>query len=261
MTISSVGVELESPRSLPLKEKFTEMLRTLTTTYENAPRQYDAFLDSFGTHYFERALFGGYIYQKAIIENSYLYASTEQAIQANLNANYMRLLKGSLAVDLNLSSINQEFTSKTRVHQIYFGGHYDQINATENANNAEWRKAVIQNPWLVGGRLIPIESLIANATLQREVKKAVMVRLTRAAIEDLRKSVLLGRISLPAKHMSLLHRIEKFFEYEEYRDNSKDGADTVELFNGNIGNLFAKVEEIRGKSGSIHFWLTMYCKN
>lgn len=226
------------------------MLATLPATYEEAPRMYDAFLDTFGTHFYQSGKFGGYLNQKTFISNSYLYASTEHSLQANLKANYLRLVKGSIGVDVNATSISNAFMMNTEIHHRYYGGHRGPRSAPETVNLHEWERAVLQDPWLVGGQLVPIESLIQNETLQREVKKAVLVKLTRATLGDIRESLHLGRITLPAEELSLLHEIEEYFKYEEYLDNAKESAFEVAMFNGNIEKLFTTVKAIRGK-GSI----------
>lgn len=225
------------------------MINSLPAKYEEAPRKFDNLLDTFGTHFFQRAKFGGYLCKRTMIENSVLYASTEHAIQADLEAGFMKLVTGSLGVGANRTSLSKEFNLRKVKDFYYYGGRYDLSWAKESGNLQEWQRSVSKNPWLNGGQLVPIETLIQNATLQREVQKAVMVKLTRAALQDLRESLHLGGITLPLEEMNLIQEITQYFQYEEYLDSPNEGANEVAEFNGNFGLLFGQVEKIRGKEG------------
>lgn len=231
-------MEFESSQILQLSRKFRDALQGLPEKYETAPGKYAHLLDTFGTHYFAKGNFGGVLYRKTIIENNYLYEMSKKEIVTMVEARY-RKVAGSVNVDSNHQTTSAEFEDKTRSTFRYFGGHFDTSKENDTSYVHQWKTEVIGDPWLFGGQLEPIESLIQSETLQREVAKAVRVKRIRAAVEDLRRSVSLGSSRLSADELNVFSSTEKYL---------KNSLGNLTQKEGKLVSLFEKLEEIQGKA-------------
>lgn len=224
-------------------DNFRKYLDEFPLRYEDNPELYQKFIDSFGTHYFESAKFGGYLYQKTIIENSYLYKSNMKDISVNVKAKLSTFfVTASVGVDVqkSSSSVNEEFSSNSESHFSHFGGKVDLTNFQEEGAFAKWVDSVYKDPWLFAGKLEPIENLIANLTLRSQVKKAISVYRAKAFLADFRNTIYLGQVKLPGEDLKYLATIE------QYLYNPKAGQYDLDKIGKDISDLFERVQEIRG---------------
>lgn len=237
-------MDFESPKSLQLNSKFTEMLDSLPVQYETAPEKYDAFLETFGTHYFGSAKYGGILYQKTIIENNFIYAKTERNITNSMKLSFFGKIAASRETDVDYKEITEEFKENTEINFYYYGGNIDLSKIKDPTYLHDWQAAVIHDPWLFGGQLMPIETLVQNETLQGEVKKASSVKRARAFLKDFRETLLVGRITLSEEQLQRLATIDNYLTHPK---DQKEGLSELSQMEGEIEDLFEKVEEIRGK--------------
>ena len=176
---------------------------------------FDEFLDTFGTHYFESGLFGGYLLQETLIDDNYRYTTSDQDIDANLNAGYLAMVKGQIDVNHAISRQSTSFQQATHTSSHYYGGRPGALlepNFSDQQFN-QWSATVLEDPWLFGGQLKPIESLITDEHLREQVKQAIFVRRSSAYLTDMKQSLtLISRSTFVSDRVNLnqqLHHIEE----------------------------------------------------
>ena len=75
-------------QNVTLSDKFRAALDALPAKYADNATAYDAFVTRFGTHYFEMAKFGGFMYQQTTIDNEFVKSSDEREITLNMKASF-----------------------------------------------------------------------------------------------------------------------------------------------------------------------------
>ena len=85
---SAFQVFFKPAEKLRLSEHFRELLDKLPAKYSDNKPAYDSFVAKFGTHYFEMANFGGFMYQRTVIDNQFTESTSEKEIGLNLKASF-----------------------------------------------------------------------------------------------------------------------------------------------------------------------------
>mgnify|MGYP000064723936 CR=1 FL=1 len=84
------------------------------------------FISLFGTHYYQIGKFGGYLYQKSVIDNSYLEGTRKEEISANLKLSFDSFfklgLKANAEIELVTEDSKKRFSSNTQRHYYNYGG-------------------------------------------------------------------------------------------------------------------------------------------
>jgi len=229
---------------MKLSNTFLDMLLDLPDAYEDDSIKYDEFINTFGTHYFGSAKFGGYLYQKTIITNSYLFQTSEKDVKVNVKTKFDTFFvsgSASVNVEKNSKSVDENFDQNSETHFHYFGGKTNIMNQTNNEHVRQWLDTVNKDPWLVGGQLTPIEEIITNEKIKSQVKKAISIKRARAFMVDFKDTLKLGKIVLPEKDLKLIADIDAYLKNPKFKLQDPDEIGQ------SIENLFDKVEEIRGK--------------
>ncbi len=242
---------------MKLSEDFLEYVdNRLPAAYEDDPAAYDGFIASFGTHYFETGHFGGFLYQKTAIESEYLSSTDEQEISVNLEASFKSKLGIKGGFEKGKEDVRESLKAKSRSTFYYYGGRTDLSDTAggdkddEDSSNKnrvdflkEWQPTLLKDPWLLSGKLKPIELLVRNGTIRPQVAKAVAVRRARAHLDDLKRSVRLGGVRLSADDRKELETIERLLK-------SPKAVSTEQLlrYGGEgVEALLERVQKIRGK--------------
>lgn len=190
--VSAVQMDFRPYFNMKPNENFVSFVtKVLPAKYEEGADKYAEFLDTFGTHYFESGVFGGYLLQQTSIEDSYAYQTTDKDISATLQAGYLAMVSGKVAVDQSTSVKKDNFNEFTRTSHYYYGGQTNLVGKFNAEQFAQWSASVPKDPWLFGGRLKPIENLITDETVKAQVKTAVYVKKTRAYLEELKQTLML----------------------------------------------------------------------
>lgn len=234
-------MDFEAPKKLKLNSQFIDMLERLPATYEAAPEKYEQFLDTFGTHFFESAKFGGYLCLNMDIANNYFYATAKGEIHSNMQLNLLAIAGGYMNSSANASLISEKFKNNTRKRFYRYGGGFNTGEVENHENMRNWHNTVLHDPWLFGGKLSPIESLITNETLQQEMKKAVSFKRARVFVNDLKATLHLGGFTLQPKEQQRLQAIEA------YLANPMAGQGNMAKMGKDVYDMFTEVQDIRGK--------------
>lgn len=217
------------------------MLSTLPVTYETEPAPYDELVEEFGTHYFVNARFGGSIFFKSFIDNTYLYSSSESSLRAQLEAKFV-FLTGKLTGLANSTMVNEKFQTAAQVDFQVYGGQYIPGQSSNVSHRGRWQKSAIKSPWLVGGKLQSIERLIANESVRQEVKKAIAWKLLRAYAEDLKATLKLSHVRLPEHQQQ---------QWKDIQENLKKAKSTskgdVNQMKDQLSEMFLTHQEMMGK--------------
>lgn len=164
-----------------------------STKYEDSQEQYKEFLDTFGTHYFEMGMFGGYLLQRTEIDSKYMYEANEKDINVNLEAGFMEMVSGKFDINKQYLDSKAKFDVSTSTSDYYYGGQTDLAVVLNKEQFAKWWESVPSDPWLFGGRVKPIEYLIESENVKKEMKKAVYVKLANAYLQEAKDSLKLTR--------------------------------------------------------------------
>ncbi|KAJ6217410.1 hypothetical protein RDWZM_008567 [Blomia tropicalis] len=184
--------------SLTPNDNFNQFVTNqLTGKYNDMPEKYQEFLDTFGTHYFESGIFGGYLLQQTVINDNYRYTTRDSEINANLNAKYQSLVNGHFDVDNNSNNRTAIFNQNTQTSRFFYGGQTNLLTNMDEKQFALWAASVPNDPWLFGGKIMPIETLISCEKVKAEVKSAVVIKRHKAYLQELKETLMLVSKTIP----------------------------------------------------------------
>lgn len=193
-TVSLVKLTLRPGHTLPLSSAFREAIARCTQSYETDPRPYDALVESFGTHYFAQAHFGGLLYQKTSLNQSYIFWSNNTVVNENIELAFQRQLPPEYRKPSanNQTSLDPEFLRNSRTQFILYGGAKPQkVENTLQFFNS-WTQSIPADPWIIAGDLRPIEELLPVGTLRENVQKARLWKHGRSIWREIERSFALG---------------------------------------------------------------------
>ena len=198
--MSAVHMDFKPYVSLKPSTTFTQFLARLPDTYAEDPEMYQEFLDTFGTHYFESGMFGGYLLQQTFVEDNYRYRSTEAELSANLKASYQQVVSGNAGGNGGLNVTSASFREHSHTNYFYYGGTTNLVRMLNNEQFAAWSASVHKDPWLFGGRVKSVTKLIEKASLRNQMKTATQVKLAKAFLMELKRSLELIHREVPNTH-------------------------------------------------------------
>lgn len=206
--VSAVQMDFKPHRTLKPNANFANYVNNLeSATYEADSAKFDEFVDTFGTHYFESGIFGGYLLQQTIIQNDYLYKHTTQEVSTNVQASYLQMIKAKVEHDQTKDESQRQFEQSTTTNYYYYGGKANLIDAMKLAKFSDWWDSVPSDPWLFGGRIRPIEDLVEQAATKQQVKRAVEVKLLKAYLQELRYTVFLVKRDAAATEIQSIDKL------------------------------------------------------
>ncbi|XP_059159772.1 perivitellin-2 67 kDa subunit-like [Physella acuta] len=162
--------------------------KKLNVTFESNPDIYYKFIEIYGTHYWSRANFGGYVKMVCETTKEYFESSTQTEIEANAQATFVVMVGGGGGT--GKGSASQSYTSNTKTSIKFYGG---DPNVLAKDGFAKWQPTVDSDPWLFSGRLKPISDLFKNATKKAEMVKAVKNYLIKNYILEQERLVLAAK--------------------------------------------------------------------
>ena len=169
---------------LGLNNNAQKVLDMLPDSFNENPELYYFFITNFGTHYFAKAKFGGYLRDYYETNSNYYSKKTVTYLKAQAKASFLEKLsgKGKAGYIGTVSTVEEEFTKNTFSLFMNYGG---ATNSLEENGLAEWQLTVQSNPWLFGGSLMPIHDLINDTTKRDSMKQAVDAHMDKAFLGEL----------------------------------------------------------------------------
>jgi len=206
---------------------------------------YDQFVENFGTHYFEMGIFGGYLYQKTFIEDSYMMSSDEHEVTANLEASFGGMVKATAEAEESRKKVSESFKKNSQTQFFFYGGTPVTISQDDPSGFMEqWVPTVNRDPWLFAGKVKPIENLIANDFARGELQKAISLKRARAYLAEIKYAVSIGRIPLDAQARAELNQIDQMLN----TSGSKD-----------IGSVVRNLDKINDMITSFRSKFELFC--
>ncbi|XP_059159771.1 perivitellin-2 67 kDa subunit-like [Physella acuta] len=177
-------VNVNPPQNLALDNYAkTYIDTTLTGTYDSNPNVYNKFIETYGTHYFSTASFGGYVRMLFEITKEYFSTKSEVDIEANAKASYMQMVSVSGGGSSSNVKIDETFKSNSKQTIKYYGGDTNLLNKADGFS--QWQPTVENDPWLYSSVLKPISDLITDTTKKASMEKAVKNYMIRSYLGEL----------------------------------------------------------------------------
>ncbi|XP_059159764.1 perivitellin-2 67 kDa subunit-like [Physella acuta] len=179
----AVRIDVNPPQNLQLDAAPQKYIDTnLTGSFESNPDAYYKFIKTYGTHYFSRGNFGGYIKMVCETKSDYFATTSETSIETNAQASYNEMIAQAGTSTPLSSKVDSTYKNNTKTSIKFYGGDTALI-AKEGLG--KWQPSVEDNPWLYSGKLKPISDLIKNATKKAEMIKAVEFYMLKNQLDSL----------------------------------------------------------------------------
>ncbi|XP_054155501.1 perivitellin-2 67 kDa subunit-like [Oppia nitens] len=187
--VSAIRVDLHPYYELKPDKDFSDFVdHILPATYAEDPLKYIEFVDTFGTHYFDSGIFGGFVQQSIELQSNLHLKMSEKDLKVNAEASFLSVVKLKGGYTKDVQNVSRQFAQSAEVMTAFYGG---KANLMREGNNwPEWWDSVPRDPWLFGGSLKPITNLVSGPK-KTQVTEAVRVKLDKALLEDLRGSLTL----------------------------------------------------------------------
>jgi hypothetical protein len=159
----------------------------LQHNYTENPSKYQEFFDTFGTHYFSSARFGGIIKVEIFTESEYVSKSTQSYLETQAKASYMAILSAKGGHTSDDTKVDNTYESKSTASAFYYGGDTRFLKNQNDTN--KWIDSISKEPWIFGGHLIPIMNFLPNVTNRDAFNTAYAVKLDKAFLDELSLSL------------------------------------------------------------------------
>ncbi|KAK0060712.1 perivitellin-2 67 kDa subunit [Biomphalaria pfeifferi] len=153
-------------------------------TFQTNPNVYNRFINTFGTHYFSSANFGGYIRAVMETKSDYFYSSSESEAKYNAKASFLNIISANGGRLTSTANVDQAFSSSTTQTVRYYGGN---TNLLTKSGISEWQPTVQKDPWLFSGELKPLSDLITDDVKRISMEKAVENYVLKSYLEELER--------------------------------------------------------------------------
>jgi hypothetical protein len=160
----------------------------LPNTYQQNPAKYQEFLSIFGTHFFSIGYFGGCLTTKIEITESLTEKMNDNEIKAEAKATFLDLLKAHGGYTGATNKVSHDSKKNSFIHEAYYGGNANLLSKG-GANYSQWWNSVARNPWLFGGKLMPITALLKPSPKRDAITQAIIIRHDKAYIEELIRTI------------------------------------------------------------------------
>ena len=188
--VSAIEATSVPAEVLGLTEYAKKFLNDLPKNFTDDAEMYYKFITYFGTHYFLKGSFGGYIRMWFAVDSSYFLSHSESDVLAQSSSYFHGYLEsGESFSSYNQkssnnghSSFNKNLNERSSVTVAYHGGEISLLNSGGLKN---WEKSVPGNPGLFGGTLLPLYSMISDPVKQVSMKRAVTAHLDKSYLKEL----------------------------------------------------------------------------
>lgn len=123
------------------------------------------------------------------MDSSYIESKKEHEVKTALKSSFPGFGGSENSLNLNYKKNMEDFSQHSESSIFYYGG---ASNLAKKDSLTQWWATVDKTPWLFGGKLKPIYELIANETVQDEVKLAGLWTSAKVALADVDDSIQLS---------------------------------------------------------------------
>lgn len=95
-----------------------------------------------------------------VTSNNFRKTKNDKEISAHVEASFMEYLNVKGGVDVNNTRSNERFSNNSRQNSFSYGGNTNLMVQDSVLNN--WWDSVAANPWLSGGKLATIDTILPN---------------------------------------------------------------------------------------------------
>jgi hypothetical protein len=168
--------------TLPFAPPFVSSVSALPSTPGTA---YQSFIDTYGTHYYSQATYGGRTFQRFLANHADMMSLLTQKVSVSAGAGIA--LGANLGVSVNTKSTDyQRVQTLTKAQQLTFVGDSPNLKSWTT-----WAASVSDEPVVVIGALAPIYSLLTSANFPKlniapisaNMQAAVQVYLAQNAVD------------------------------------------------------------------------------
>ena len=202
--VSTSEAVFEPAFVLGLNSNAQSLLNRLPELFSDSPQDYFDFISIFGTHYFTKGKFGGYIRQIFETRSDYYATHTSSDIQVQARGIFFNLLKTKGGYSGPTFEVDAEFTKNSNSYVMYYGG---DTNLLQEDGLLEWQPTVQGNPWIFGGSLVPIYEMINNSLKRDSMEQALQAHLDKAFLGEL--DSLLKSVQYKSKGKSLQAQVDE----------------------------------------------------
>jgi hypothetical protein len=156
----------------------------LPNNYAENPAKFQEFVNTFGTHYFTKANFGGVMNLEMDTSKDYSEKNSEKDLQLKAGIAYGEIFSANGTHHTNQNLTDKAFAQASNIKSYYFGGNADLINTGLDGFQKWWASALAQ-PWLFGGKLEQISSFLPAGLKKNAVQTAINIKLDWAALDEM----------------------------------------------------------------------------
>ena len=180
--VSTTQAEFLPAEILGLNDVGYYFVNQLPDSFMDDPQPYYDFISYFGTHYFAKGKFGGYIRNYFQTGSAYYLTHTESDLETQAQGSFFNLLKADGGYNGATFQVEEQFTSNTISSVIYYGG---DTNLLQTDGLPSWQPTVPGNPWIFGGNLLPIYRMVNDSKKQVQMELATQAHLDQAFLEEI----------------------------------------------------------------------------
>ena len=183
-------VTLKHHKLLRTKKDIEKIVGELEPKFENDPDKYENFVKQFGTHFIEKATFGGQVRLRFFEadKKSSKSSKTDKLMESKITAVFAALIaiinfSGEMH-DGNLKILESRASA---TFCDYFGGQMNICDMkTKNTSKAieEWKRGLHLEPWFIGAEIAPLSDLIQDSEKRESMERAREVYLLKLHLEQ-----------------------------------------------------------------------------
>jgi hypothetical protein len=182
--VSAYRVKLIPPATEHVGEDMNHDYNNLPPNYIQNPALYQKFLNDYGTHFFQEALFGGLMKMDSFTSKYYSMTHTTEVIKSQGGFSFFGLFGGGGGHSTEEQKIDALYKANSIIHGAFYGGTADLMkDGLSGFNN--WKASVQKNPWLCEGNMEPITSFLPNGPKKTAVETAITVKFDKVYLDEL----------------------------------------------------------------------------
>jgi hypothetical protein len=182
--VSAYRVKLIYPAAEHVGEDMNHDYKNLPPAYIQNPALYQKFLNDYGTHFFQEALFGGLMKMDSFTSKYYSMTHTAEVIESQGGFSFFGLFGVGGGHSTAEQKVDALYKANSIIHGAFYGGTADLMkDGLSGFNN--WKASVQKNPWLCEGHMQPITSFLPGGLKMTAVQTAITVKFDKVYLDEL----------------------------------------------------------------------------